>query len=140
MTIQPYLFFGGRCEEALDFYRGAVGAEVVELMRFRDSPAPPPPEMMTPDWTDKIMHCTVRIGESDVMASDGCPSGDAAFRGFSLSISVADAPAAHHAFEALSEGGSVQMPLGETFWSPCFGMVTDRYGLQWMVNVPAETS
>jgi PhnB protein len=135
MLIQPYLFFDGNCEEAVEFYRKALGAEVEMLMRYRESPEPPPPGMVPPGWDDKVMHTTLRVGGAIVMASDGPCSGESGFRGFSLSISVPDSATAEKFFTALADGGQVQMPLGKTFWSPCFGMLTDRFGVGWMVNV-----
>jgi PhnB protein len=134
MQVQAYLFFNGRCEEAIEFYRGALGAELQMLMRFRDSPEPPPPGMLPAGYEDKVMHASLLIGESVVMASDGCGDGGG-FRSFSLSLSPADADEARRLFDALAAGGSVQMPLAPTFWSPCFGSLTDRFGLQWMINV-----
>ncbi|HSO07431.1 MAG TPA: VOC family protein [Pelomicrobium sp.] len=139
MLIQPYLFFDGRCEEALDYYRRAVGAEVETLMRYRESPDPPPPGMVPPGSGDKIMHASLRIGDTVVMASDGCNAGQPSFHGFSLSLTVADEAEADRAFAALGDGGQVQMPLGKTFFSPRFGMLTDRFGVGWMVIVPAPT-
>ncbi len=137
MLIQPYLFFDGRCEEALDFYRRAVGADVEMLMRYRESPDPPPPGMVPPGSEDKVMHASLRIGDTVVMASDGCNAGRPSFQGFSLSLSVGDEAEADRVFAALSDGGQVQMPLGTTFFSPRFGMLTDRFGVGWMVIVPA---
>ncbi len=138
MQVQPYLFFDGRCEEAVEFYRRALGAEVEMLMRYRESPDPPPPGMVAPGSEDKVMHASLRIGESVVMASDECSIGaQPTFDGFSLSISVADAAEAKRRFDALADGGKVTMPLGRTFWSPCFGMLTDRFGVGWMVSVAA---
>ena len=137
-TIQPYLFFGGRCEEALEFYRTAIGAEVEMLMRHKDSPEPPPPGMLAPGWENKVMHTNFRVGETTLMASDGCSSEDGKFNGFSLSLSVPDEAAADRAFAALSAGGEVKMPLTKTFWSPKFGMLTDRFGLGWMISVAVE--
>ena len=134
--VQPYLFFGGRCEEALAFYHTALGAQVDMLMRFKESPEPPPPGMMPPDWGDKIMHASVRIGGSTIMASDGCGESQG-FTGFSLSLSVPTEAEADRAFAALAAGGEVRMPLGKTFWSPRVGMVADRFGIGWMVNVEA---
>jgi PhnB protein len=131
--VQPYLFFGGRCEEALEFYREALGAEVGLLMRFRESPDPVPADMLQPGFEDKVMHASFRIGSSTMMASDGCSEGEA-FKGFSLSISLPNEAEAERAFSALSAGGEVQMPLGKTFWSPRFGMLTDRFGVGWMVT------
>ena len=136
MVIQPYLFFAGRCQEALDLYRDAVGAEVLMLMRYRESPEPVPPGRIAPGWDDKVMHASVRIGDTVVMASDGCSPEDPSFAGFSLSLTVADAATADRIFARLADGGSVQMPLTETFWSPRFGMVTDRFGVQWIITLP----
>jgi PhnB protein len=134
MQIQPYLFFDGRCEEAVEFYRRALGAEVEMLMRYKDSPEPPPPGMVPPGFENKVMHTSLRIGDSVLMASDDCCPAKRAFAGFSLSVSVADAAAAKRCFDALADGGTVTMPLARTFWSPCFGMLTDRFGVGWMVN------
>jgi PhnB protein len=138
MVIQPYLFFDGRCEEAVEFYRHALGAEVQILMRYKDSPEPAPPDMVAPGSENKVMHTSVRVGKSVLMASDDCsPGAKPKFGGFSLSISVADAAAAKRLFDALTDGGSVTMPLTKTFWSPCFGMLTDRFGVAWMVSADA---
>ncbi len=133
-VIQPYLMFGGRCEEALEFYRTALGAQIDMLMRFQESPDPPPPGMLPPGFENKIMHASFRIAGNVLMASDGCEVGSQ-FKGFSLSISVATEAEAERYFAALSDGGQVQMPLAKTFWSPKFGMLTDRFGISWMVNV-----
>jgi PhnB protein len=132
-VVQPYLFFGGRCEEAIEFYRKALGAEVVMLMRFKEAPEPQPglPEC----FSEKVMHATLRIGETTMMASDGRCEGEASFEGFSLSITVADEAEANRVFAALSEGGLVTMPLEKTFWAPKFGMLQDRFGIGWMVSV-----
>ena len=134
MPIEPYLFFNGRCEEAIEFYKRALGVEVLMLMRYKESPEPPQPGMVPPGWENKIMHTTMRIGNATVMASDGCSEGTN-FQGFSLSLSVASEAEAKRAFTALSDGGQVRMPLTKTFWSPCFGMVADRFGVGWMVTV-----
>jgi PhnB protein len=134
--IQPYLMFGGRCEEALEFYRSALHAQIDSVMRFKDSPDPPPPDMLPPGFENKVMHASFRIGDNVLMASDGCEPGQH-FSGISLSISVATEAEADHFFAALSDGGEVQMPLGETFWSPRFGMLIDRFGINWMINVVA---
>ncbi|MGZ0018010.1 VOC family protein [Nitrosomonas sp. wSCUT-2] len=133
-VIQPYLMFGGRCEEALEFYRTALGAQIDMLMRFQESPDPPPPGMLPPGFENKIMHASFRIAGNVLMASDGCEPGSP-FKGFSLSISVATEAEAERYFAALSDGGQVQMPLAKTFWSPKFGMLTDHFGISWMVNV-----
>ncbi len=135
MQVQPYLFFDGRCEEAIEFYRKALGAELTMLMRYKDSPDPPPPGKVPAGSENKVMHANLRIGEATVMASDGSCAGQPSFRGFSLSLMVPDAAAAERLFAALADGGQVQMPLTETFWSPRFGMVADRFGVGWMVNV-----
>jgi PhnB protein len=140
MDIQPYLFFNGRCEEAINFYRNALDAHPGMLMRFRDSPEPPPPGQIPPDWDDKIMHADLRIGDCLLMLSDGCAQTAQPFQGFSLSLTVPDAATADRMFNALADGGEVQMPLGETFWSPYFGMVTDRFGLAWMITMPPQTT
>lgn len=135
MQIQPYLFFNGRCEEALDFYRRALGAEVTMMMRYKDSPEPPPPGMIPPGSENKVMHSEFRVGGATAMASDGQCSGKPSFDGFSLSLTVPDEAAADRMFGALADGGQVQMPLGKTFFSPRFGMVADRFGVHWMVYV-----
>jgi PhnB protein len=136
MAIEPYLFFNGRCEEAVEFYKKALGAEVLMLMRYKESPEPPPPGRVPAGWENKIMHASLRIGNTSVMASDGCSEG-INFQGFSLSLSVANEAEAKRFFTALADGGQVQMPLGKTFWSPCFGMVADRFGVGWMITVAA---
>jgi len=129
MQIQPYLFFEGRCEEAVAFYQSALGAEVTSLMRFRDNPDP----QGTPGSEDKIMHLSLRIGDTTVFASDGRCLGQPTFQGFALSITVPDLAAAERAFHAILEGGQVQMPFSKTFFSPGFGMATDRFGVSWMI-------
>jgi PhnB protein len=137
--VQPYLDFGGRCEEALAFYGAALGAKVEFLMLFKDSPEAPPPGVLQPGFENKVMHTSFRIGSTVLMASDGC-NDKAKFGGFSLSYAAATEAGAQRAFAALAEGGKIGMPLGKTFWSPCFGMVTDRFGLTWMVTVAAESA
>jgi PhnB protein len=133
MQLQPYLFFDGRCEEAVEFYRRTLGAEVEMMMRFKDSPEPPP--NATPDNADKVMHTSFRIGDTKVMASDGRCQGRPSFQGFALSLTARDEAEAERLFNALGDGGAVQMPLAKTFFSPRFGMVTDRFGVGWMVVV-----
>jgi len=135
MLVQPYLFLDGRCEEAIEFYRKALGAEVEMLMRFKDSPEPPQPGMVPPGSENKVMHSCLRIGETRVMASDGHCQGKPNFQGFSLSLTVPSAAEADRVFAALSNGGQVQVPLTKTFFSPRFGMVADRFGVSWMVLV-----
>ena len=137
MQVQPYLFFDGRCEEAIGFYREAIGAKVEMLMRMKDSPEPPQPGMCPPGSENKVMHAALRVGETMVMASDGRCLGKPSFQGFSLSLNAKDEPDAKRLFNALADGGQVQMPLGKTFFAPCFGMVADRFGVSWMVIVLA---
>lgn len=136
-TIQPYLFFGGRCEEAINFYKKALGAELEMLMRYKESPDSPPPGMLQAGFEDKVMHAELRIGEAVLMASDGCDD-KSRFDGFRLALSLPTEAEAQRAFAGLADGGEVQMPLTKTFWSPCFGMVTDLFGVGWMVMVAAE--
>ncbi|HUJ10029.1 MAG TPA: VOC family protein [Verrucomicrobiae bacterium] len=136
--IQPYLFFDGRCEEALEFYRQALDAEVTRLMRFKDSPEPPQPGTSPPGSDNKVMHASFRVGETMVMASDGRCGGKPNFEGFALSLIVPNEGEADRRFAALEKGGQVQMPLAKTFFSPRFGMVTDRFGVCWMVIVMTE--
>ncbi len=133
MQIEPYLFFEGRCDEAIEFYRKAIGAKVTMLMRFRESPEPPVCENAGNE--DKVMHCEIRVGETTLMLSDGLCQGSPTFQGFSLSLSAADETDAERLFTELAEGGEVQMPLAKTFWSPLFGMVADRFGISWMISV-----
>src|SRR5262245_57682843 len=138
LSIEPYLFFNGRCEEALEFYGKTLGATVSFKIRFNESPEPPPPGRIPPGFEKKLMHATFHIGDSTVMASDGCDADKLKFEGFSLSIAVATEAEVDKICTALSEGGSVQMPPGKTFWSPRFGMVTDKFGIGWMVGVPGQ--
>jgi PhnB protein len=135
MLVQPYLFLDGRCEEAIEFYRKALGAEVEMLMRFKDSPEPPQPGMVPPGSENKVMHSCLRIGDTRVMASDGHCQGKPNFQGFSLSLTVPSAAEADRVFAALGNGGQVQVPLTKTFFSPRFGMLADRFGVSWMVLV-----
>lgn len=132
--VEPYLMLGGRCEEALAFYTTAIGAKIDKVMLFKDSPQMPPPGVLAPGFENKVMHSSFQVGGSTVMASDGCKPG-AKFEGFSLSLSVNNEAEADRAFAALSSGGTVTMPLAKTFWSPKFGMVTDKFGVSWMVIV-----
>ncbi|HEX4366854.1 MAG TPA: VOC family protein [Rhodopila sp.] len=132
MQVQPYLFFEGRCQEAIDFYRQALGAEVQMVMRYKDSPVQ---TSQPPESGDKIMHASMRIGETDVLLSDGMCQGKPSFQGFSLAVSPADDAAAQTTFAALADGGAVTMPLAKTFFASSFGMLTDRFGVGWMVMV-----
>lgn len=138
MHIQPYLMFSGRCDEAVAFYQQALGAELLMLMRYKDSPEPPAPGMVAPGSEDKVMHVSLRIGNTTVMASDGDCGGTPDFRGVTLYLEADDAAAAERLYNALADGGQVHMPLGKTFWSPCFGMLADRFGVAWMVSVPMQ--
>ena len=137
MPVQPYLFFDGKCEEALAFYRRALGAEVAMFLRFKDGPEPTAPGMVPAGSEEKVMHASFRIGETVVMASDGRCGGRPSFQGFSLSLTAANDADADRLFAALADGGQVQMPLAKTFFSPRFGMVADRFGVSWMIIVPA---
>ena len=136
--VQPYLFFEGRCEEAVKFYHETLGAEVIMLMRFNESPEPPQPGSCAPGSGDMIMHASFRIGNTIVMASDGRCTGKPAFQGFSLSLAVPTGAEADKLFGALVDGGQVLMPLGKTFFSPRFGMLTDRFGVSWMILVSEQ--
>ncbi len=130
MLVQPYLNFDGRCDEALEFYKKAIGAKVNMLMRFKDAPDQ---SMITPGRENKVMHSTVQIGDTVVMASDGRCTGKPNFHGIALTISVASEAEAEKTFTALADGGQVQMPLGKTFFSPRFGMLSDKFGVGWMI-------
>ncbi len=138
-TVHAYLFFNGRCEEALEFYQSAAGATVGMLMRFSESPDPTPEGMMPPGWENKVMHCDFTIGQTMVLASDGCDA-TSKFDGFRLALTVPTEADADRVFGALAHEGTVDMPLGTTFWSPRFGMLTDKFGVGWMVMVPGEDS
>jgi len=133
MNVETYLFFDGRCDEALEFYRKNLGAEVTMLMRFKDSPEPHQPGMIPPGAESKVMHASFRIGDTTVMASDGRCTGQPNFQGFALSLGVASEAEADRYFAALAEGGQVHMPLTKTFFASRFGMVADRFGVSWMV-------
>jgi len=133
-TVEAYLFFNGNCEEAVAFYQKAIGAEVTEKIRFSESPDPAPRGVVPEGFENKIMHCRFRVGNTSIMASDGCKVGSPTFEGFSLTITVMDEADADRVFNALAEGGRVAMPPGKTFWSPRFGMLTDQFGVQWMIN------
>jgi PhnB protein len=130
MQVQPYLFFDGRCEEALEFYKKTLGAEVGMMMRFKEAPDK---SMVTPASENKIMHANIRIGDTTVMASDGRAEGKPEFKGFALSIAAKDDADAKRMFDALADGGQVQMPLGKTFFASSFGMLADRFGVGWMI-------
>ncbi|HVY08104.1 MAG TPA: VOC family protein [Burkholderiales bacterium] len=135
MFIQPYLFFDGRCEEAIAFYRKAVGAEVTMLMRNNESPDPHPPGMLPPGSENKVMHCSLKIGETTILASDGHCAGKPVFQGFSLTVTADTDAEADRIYAALADGGNAMMPPTKTFFSSRFGMLTDRFGMGWMVIV-----
>ena len=139
MLVQSYLFFNGRCEEAIEFYRKALGAEVKMMMRFKENPEPMT-EGCGPDGGsipgENIMHASLQIGETEVMASDGMGQGNPEFKGFSLSLTAASDTEAQRLFKALSDGGKVEMPMMKTFYASSFGMVEDRFGVSWMVIKP----
>lgn len=130
MQIQPYLFFEGRCEEAVAFYRAALGAEVTMLMRYKESPDP-----CSPGTEEKVMHASLRIADATLLVSDGRCSGKPSFQGFGLSLTVPNDAEAERLFAALGDGGQIQMPLTKTFFSTRFGMLADRFGVLWMVYV-----
>lgn len=128
MQIQPYLFFEGRCDEAIEFYRTALGAEVTTLMRYKDGPAPCPSGA-----EDKVLHASLRIQETTIYVSDGRCGGKAEFQGFALSLTVPGREETERLFAALANGGQIHAPLAATFFSPRFGMVADRFGVLWIV-------
>jgi PhnB protein len=134
MPVTPYLFFDGRCEEALDFYKKALGAEIGMVMRFKECPDTPPADCVPAD-NNKIMHSAFQIGGTVVMASDGMAKGNPKFDGFALSVNARDEAEADRKFDALAQGGQIQMPLGKTFFAKRFGMVADKFGVNWMVIV-----
>lgn len=136
--VQSYLFFDGQCEQAIEFYKRALGAEVDMLMRYKDSPEPPPPGCEPPD-RNKVMHASFRIGQTHIMASDGRCTGKPHFEGFALSLSMKSEAEVEKAFNALAAGGKVEMPLAKTFFSAKFGMVADKFGVFWMVMVTPES-
>jgi len=137
MRVQAYLYFDGRCEEAIAFYRRAIGAEVTMLMRMKESPEPPPPGTLPPGWEDKVMHAELRVGETTLMVSDGRQQGRPRFEGFSLTLVADDDAQAERWFAALSAGGAVKQPLITTFFSSRFGMLADPIGVPWTIIVAA---
>jgi PhnB protein len=132
MQVQPYLFFDGRCDEAIEFYKKTLGAEVGMLMRWKDAPDK---SMCTAANADKVMHSSLKIGDTRVMASDGRNTGNPKFDGFALSLNAKDEADADRMFNALSNGGQVIMPMSKTFFSPRFGMTADKFGVNWMIIV-----
>ena len=135
MRVEPYLFYNGRCEEAIEFYKRALGAEVAMLMRMKEAPPDAGPGGVPPGSDNKIMHASVKIGEASLMMSDGQCKGQPEFKGFSLSLDATDEADAKRLFNALADGGTVHLPLTKTFFSPSFGMVGDRFGVSWMIIV-----
>ncbi len=133
--VNTYLFFSGRCEEAMNFYQQHLGAQIKSLFRFNESPDPVPEGVLQPGFENKIMHAAFSLGNMEVFASDGCDD-TGSFNGFSLALTLETAEEAHKAFNALAEGGTVRMPLAKTFWSPLYGQVTDKFGVAWMVMLP----
>ncbi len=133
MQVQPYLFFDGRCDEAIEFYKQTLGAKVDMLMRFKEAPDQ---GMVTPESREKVMHCAFHVGETQVLASDGHCMGKPSFQGFGLALTAKDDAEAERLFGALGEGGQVQMPMSETFFASRFGMVADKFGVGWMVISP----
>lgn len=139
-VLEPYLFFNGRCEEAIAFYRQALGAELEMMMRFKESPDPTPPGMLPPGFGEKIMHASLRVGTIRLMVSDGCSAEAPSFNGFSLSLTLETEAEVAKVFAALSQGGEIRMAPTKTFWSACFGMCQDRFGVGWMLTVPTATN
>lgn len=137
-SVNCYLQFGGRCEEALKFYQETLGAELLMLMRFNESPEPPPPGILAPGFENKVMHCSFKINNTMLMASDGC-NGEVSLSGFNLSLAIDTPEEAEQIFNSLAAGGSISMPMCKTFWSPAFGMLVDKFGVSWMVNVVPPT-
>lgn len=132
--IEPYLFLNGRADEAIAFYQDALGAELTMRMSFGESPSPSPMPL-PPGWDKKVMHASLKVGDMQLMLSDGDHAEGAAFKGFRLSLTLDDEAALRRAFDKLAEGGSVQLPLSQTFWAPLFGMLTDKFGIGWMVGL-----
>ena len=138
MQIQPHVCYEGRCAEAIEFYKKALGAAVTVLVRFKDMPGPHPPGAIPPGGEDKVMHASLKVGDSTLLLSDGRCLGKPDFQGIQLALQVADLAAGERLFTALSDGGQVQMPLTKTFFSPAFAMLADRFGVGWMVYVPVK--
>lgn len=138
-SVVPYLFFGGRCEEALAFYEQALGAKLIMKMHFNESPDPVPPGMLQAGFESKVMHASFTVGAMTVMASDGCDD-KSKFDGFRLALSLPSPESCEKCFHALAEGGKIDMPLMKTFWSPLYGMLTDQFGVAWMVMVKGATA
>jgi PhnB protein len=138
VKVEPYLSFEGRCEEALEFYKTAVGAKLEFMMRYKEAPDKPPEGMVAPGSENKIMHCSFLIGDSRIMATDGGCTGGGKFEGISLALSSKTTAETEKSFNALAQGGQLQMPLGKTFFSPSFGMLVDKFGISWMIVTEQE--
>jgi len=134
-ALHPYLHFDGKCGEAIEFYRAALGANVEFQMKFKDAPPEAMANCPIPDSANKIMHARVRIGDAIILMSDGRAPGAPSFNSFTLSLTAPNPAEAEKLFKALSDGGKIMMPLAKTFFSPAFGMATDRFGVPWMVYV-----
>ncbi len=134
-TVYPYLYFAGRCEEALAFYKEVMSAQIDSVFLFKDSPEPIPTGLLQDGFEKKVMHCSFHIGKTTLLASDGC-NDSTVISGFSLNYTVSTEAEARRVFDLLAHGGQIRMPMDKTFWSPCYGMVTDRFGVSWMVMVP----
>lgn len=137
MNVEPYLIFNGRCQEAAEFYAKAIDAQILSVMYFKDNPEPPPGGV-APEMADKVMHMLMTIGDSKVMASDGhcIQSEQEKFQGFSLTLNAESDDRAKELYAALLDGGQATMPLSKTFFASSFGMLTDRFGVSWIVIVP----
>ena len=140
MQVTPYLFFDGQCAEAINFYKDAVGADIIFMMQYKDAPEGLPEGMNSPELHNRVMHATFKLGDSEIMTADAPPGNHSGHRGFSLSITVADEAQAKKIFTAMSTGGQVKMPLAPTFFSPCFGTLEDKFGVEWMVYVEGGPS
>ena len=136
-AVQPYLFFDGKCEEALEFYKTAIGAKVDMLMRFKENPDKPDPSHMPPNSGDKVMHAAFKVGDTQILASDGHCAGKPSFQGFGLALNAKNDAEAEKLFAALGKGGQIQQPLVKTFFASKFGMVADRFGIMWLVIAEA---
>jgi PhnB protein len=135
MTIETYLLFNGNCKEAFEFYASVLGGKITAMLPHAGSPA----ETSVPeDWREKILHARLEIQGQALMASDAPPQYAQRMQGFHISLNTTTAGEAERIYTALSEGGKISMPLGKTFWSPCFGMLTDRFGTPWMINCEAQ--
>ncbi len=136
MKITAYLSFDGQCEAAFKFCTEALGGEISGLFKYGGSPMA---DQVPPECANQVMHATLILKDQAIMAAD-VPGRYETPRGFSMTIGLGDAAEAERIFEALSEGGKVKMPLQETFWAARFGMLTDRFGIPWMINCETTNS